>query len=107
MKVYKPLDFSTVSSRIEPTVVDPYSVHLEDYESLNDLIARSIRCKQKFVPETDKNAFYDDFLDDEKLQQEDRLEKDEVKVEHSTKKVERSEDPLVDASTADISSPMP
>lgn len=69
MKIHKSLDFADNAERIEKNVVDEYSVHLEDYESINDLIARSRRTKTKFVPETSENAVYDDFLDPDKLEE--------------------------------------
>lgn len=64
VKVYKSLDFSSAPVRIEPNDPGEYQVHLEDYESLNDLIRRSIRTRSKFAPETSENAVYDDFLDE-------------------------------------------
>lgn len=67
MKIYKSLDFEASKSRIEPNDAGVYSVHAEDFENINSLIERSIRTRTKFVPETDKNAVYDDFLSDEEL----------------------------------------
>lgn len=65
MKIYKSLDFNSQQERIEPNTAGEYLVHLEDYESLNDLIRRSIRTKSVFVPESDKNAVYDDEIMDD------------------------------------------
>lgn len=58
---YHSLDFASVKKRMqnEDFKVDPYKVELEDYENINDLIARSVRTKTKFVPEHDANAIYD------------------------------------------------
>lgn len=66
MEIYKSLDFVSAGNRIEENTPGDYIVHLEDYESLNDLIARSIRTKTKFVPEASENAEYDDdkYIDD-------------------------------------------
>lgn len=64
MKIYNSLDFKSQITRIEKNNPGKYLVHLEDYENLNDLIRRSIRTKSRFVPETSKNAVYDDYLDD-------------------------------------------
>lgn len=65
MKVFHSLDFSSQKARIEKTPDTPYLVHLEDYESINDTIARSIRIGHKYRPENDmaEYAQYDeDFL---------------------------------------------
>lgn len=58
---YHSLDFVSAKARLkdEPFVVDKYSVETEDYENINDLIARSVRTKTKFVPETDETAIYE------------------------------------------------
>lgn len=64
MKIYRSLDFNSHSKRVEPNDAGVYQVHAEDYESINDLIRRSIRTKSRFVPETSENAVYDDFIDD-------------------------------------------
>lgn len=64
MKVFKSLDFKSHSKRVEPNDPGVYQVHAEDYESINDLIRRSIRTRSHFVPETDENAVYDDVLDE-------------------------------------------
>lgn len=58
---YHSLDFASVKKRMqnEKFEVDPYAVELEDYENINDLIARSVRTKTKFVPDHDENAVYD------------------------------------------------
>lgn len=58
---YHSLDFASVKKRMknEEFKVDPYKVELEDYENINDLIARSVRTKTKFTPEHDESAIYD------------------------------------------------
>ena len=58
---YHSLDFASAKKRMqnEDFKVDPYKVELEDYENINDLIARSVRTKKTFVPEHDANAIYD------------------------------------------------
>lgn len=80
MKVYKSLDFSSAPARIEPNDPGEYQVHLEDYESLNDLIRRSIRTRSKFVPETSENASYDDFLSGEQTDIEDFLNSQNIEL---------------------------
>lgn len=42
---YHSLDFASVKKRMqnEDFKVDPYMVELEDYENINDLIARSVQ----------------------------------------------------------------
>lgn len=47
MKVYNSLDFEAVQARVEKNVVDPYAVHAEDYEDINDLVRRAERTKSK------------------------------------------------------------
>lgn len=74
IKCYFSLDFKATKSRIEPNKVDPYAVHLEDYENINDLIARSIRTKTTFTPDHNSNAVYDTDSDiEQQLLQEDNL----------------------------------
>lgn len=95
MKIFKSLDFKSQQERIEPNTAGEYLVHLEDYESLNDLIRRSVRTKSVFRPESDKNALYDDVLDefDDEFQKIiDRNQQDEVKSEQTKVEVEQSED---------------
>lgn len=64
MKIYKSLDFKSQRERIEPNKSGEYLVHLEDYESLNDLIRRSVRTKSVFKPVAPKDEHFDGFLDD-------------------------------------------
>lgn len=103
MKIYMSLAFKDNADRIEKNVVDDYSVHLEDYESINDLIARSIRTRTKFTPETDKNAVYDDFLDEEYWSNEniDRLPPDNNGETSSSSTGEQSE-PGVDLEVSPV-----
>lgn len=95
MKVYKSLDFESQKKRIEPNQSGDYLVHLEDYESLNDLIRRSIRTKSVFKPESSNNAVYDDVLDefDKEYQKTiDQNQPEVIKPEENTATVEQSED---------------
>lgn len=64
MKIFKSLDFESQRKRIEPNTSGDYLVHLEDYESLNDLICRSVRTKSVFKPVTPKEEHFDGVLDD-------------------------------------------
>lgn len=64
MKIFKSLDFKSQRERIEPTKSGDYLVHLEDYESLNDLIRRSVRTKSVFTPTPPKKEHFDGVLDD-------------------------------------------
>lgn len=64
MKVYHSLDFSSSKSRIEPNVAGEYIVHAEDYESINELVRRSVRTRTPLALDGQKNRLYDDFLDD-------------------------------------------
>lgn len=95
MKVFKSLDFKSQRERIEPNTAGDYLVHLEDYESLNDLIRRSIRTKSKFVPEKRPDAEYDEVIltDIEKEFQEimDRNQQQQVKPEVTDPADEQSE----------------
>lgn len=96
MKIYMSLAFEENKKRIEPNDPGDYEVHLEDYESINDLIARSIRTKTKFTPQRDENAVYDDVLSDVADEFEKLIEKDQSEVaanepETSDQNAERSE----------------
>lgn len=94
MKVYKSLDFESQKKRIEPNEPGEYLVHLEDYESLNDLIRRSVRTKSPFKPESSKDAVYDDVLDefDEEYQKLiDQNQPEVIKPEENTATAEQSE----------------
>lgn len=64
MKIFKSLDFKSQRERIEPSKSGEYLVHLEDYESLNDLIRRSVRTKSVFKPVAPKDEHFDGILDD-------------------------------------------
>lgn len=94
MKIFNSLDFKSQRERIEPTVAGDYEVHLEDYESLNDLIRRSIRTKSPFKAESNPNASYDDVLDDLDKEFEEMINQNQpevIKPEDSTAKAEQSE----------------
>lgn len=94
MKIYKSLDFESQKERIEPNNPGDYLVHLEDYESLNDLIRRSIRTKSTFKPESSKDAVYDDVLDEfDKEYQKiiDQNQPEDIKPEENTATAEQSE----------------
>lgn len=64
MKIFKSLDFKSQQARVEPNKSGDYLVHLEDYESLNDLIRRSVRTKSVFKPTPPKDDHFDGVLDD-------------------------------------------
>lgn len=113
IKIYKSLDFKQNSKRIEPNDPGVYQVHAEDYESINDLIRRSIRTKSRFVPETSENAVYDDVLDEVNddltmtPEKEDRNLPTDDTADNAGSKAERSEaknpaDSAVKEVTADL-----
>lgn len=109
MKIYMSLAFEENKKRIEPNDPGDYEVHLEDYESINDLIARSIRTKTKFTPQRDENAVYDDVLVDvadefEKLIEKDQSETAAKETDTPGQNAERSEadDPLVSDDAAGL-----
>lgn len=110
MDIYHSFDFKSAQKRIKKTSSGDYLVHLEDYENINDLIERSIRCKRKFVPETNPEASYDDIFDEgslEKLQEKiDRLEQEKVDSEQSAGQTERSEGQTAEVSEENVSAPM-
>lgn len=66
IKVFHSMDFQAAQKRIEKNEVDPYQVHLEDYENINDMINRAIRTKGYFEPTNNPSAIYDGDLDGEK-----------------------------------------
>lgn len=109
MKIYRSLDFASMQKRIEPNEAGDYLVHLEDYESLNDLIRRSIRTKTKFVPERSENAVYDDDLvEDNTPTDENRTDVDVLAPDDGSADVKRSEDKAdLMASGDDVASPLP
>lgn len=59
IKVYNTFDFEAVSKRVEKTKIDPYQVHAEDFENINDLIERSIRTKTQFKEDKIPGLVYD------------------------------------------------
>lgn len=69
VKCYHSLDFASAKKRAfkDNNPIDEYQVQLEDYENINDLIARSIRTKKPFTPETNSSAIYE--TDEEIAQQ--------------------------------------
>nr|CDL66000.1 unnamed protein product [uncultured bacterium] len=97
MKIYHPMDYSHSKDRIEPNNPGKYMVHAEDFENINDLIARSIITKTPFKPETDEDAYYD--TDDDIAAElgvdiptkEDRPAEPAVDAEQGSTKGERSE----------------
>lgn len=97
MIIYRSLDFNRNSKRIEPNDPGTYQVHMEDYESINDLIRRSIRTKSRFVPQRDENALYDDVLDEvnedlsETPENIDRNLPADTEVDNAASSAERSE----------------
>lgn len=105
LKVYHSLDFSTAKKRVEVNKVDPYCIHLEDYEDINDLIERSIRTKTKFVvPHVPGSVF--DTEDDIKSQlmstgEYDQSTLSEQEAEPSVIKGEVNEAKITDSGSAD------
>lgn len=95
MKIHKSMDFTHVMDRIEKTNSGPYLVHLEDYESLNDLIRRSVRTKTRADLPTKETGSFDDVfevLDDtEENKQNDLLADPEVDERQQASDAERSE----------------
>lgn len=97
MKIFKSLDFEVSKKRIEPNTPGEYLVHLEDYESLNDLIRRSVRTSSKFdVPSSETGEFDDAFtIDEEKPQTYNNIDKlissQDTKEELKVPNAERSE----------------
>lgn len=97
MKIYRSLDFKSQRERIEPNTSGEYLVHLEDYESLNDLIRRSVRTKSVFKPVPPKEEHFDGVLDDiekefQKYEQEiDRNQPADYSAGSNTSAGERSE----------------
>lgn len=59
IKIYGPFDTKSMQKRVEKTVNDKYSVHLEDFENINDLIRRSIITKTSFKAEKIDGLTYD------------------------------------------------
>lgn len=86
-KCYHSLDFASAMKRVEPNKVDDYRVQLEDYENINDLINRSLLCKQRFVPHQDPNAVYET---DDQIAQQLNIENN-LLGEHETKDNKSSE----------------
>ena len=92
---YHSLDFASAKKRVflQNAPIDPYKVELEDYENINDLIARSVRTKKKFEPETNSAAVYET---DEEIAQQlpeyvDQSPKPEIEAEQEAAAAEQSE----------------
>lgn len=89
MKIFHSLDIKSQQARIEKTVIDPYDVHTEDYEDLNDIIRRAVRTKTKpNFGDVRNDAEYDEALDDvadefEKLSEELAAEDEAAAAEQS------------------------
>ena len=60
LKVYSSLDFSTAPARIEPNVPGDYIVQDEDFEDINDLVARATRTRSKLPDMSSDMAEYDE-----------------------------------------------
>lgn len=60
MKVYHSLDFSKASARIEPNVAGEYIVQDEDFEDINDLVARAARSRSRLPDMSSDMVEYDD-----------------------------------------------
>lgn len=91
MKVIKSLDFASQKKRIEKTVVDPYQVHAEDYENINDLVRRSVRCKERIKPDTNPLAEYDEDLLTDATDEFNKLFEDQASLQPSDEAAQQSE----------------
>lgn len=92
---YHSLDFASAKKRVylQNLPVDPYKVQLEDYENINDLIARSIRMKKPFKPETNSAALYESDEDIAKQLPEyiDQLPQPEIEAEQKLDEAKQSD----------------
>lgn len=107
---YHSLDFASAKKRVflQNAPIDPYKVELEDYENINDLIARCVRTKKPFKPETNSAAVYD--TDEDIAQQlpeyKDQLAQPEIEPEKEQAAAEQSEGQAISNSGETGSEPM-
>lgn len=108
VRCYHSLDFDSAKKRLKEDLNNwkngPYIVHVEDYESINDMVRRCVKTKTKFpIEQNNPLAHYDS---DEEIAQQlpeyiDRTAKPESVSEQEQAKDEQSE---VEASSTSDSS---
>lgn len=111
IRCYHTFDFDSAEKRLKEDLDSwkngPYIVHIEDYESINDMVRRCVKTKMKLPIESNPLAYYES---DEEISQQlpeyiDQTATLESVSEQEQAKDERSE--VEASSTSDSSSSKP
>ncbi|QCS36710.1 hypothetical protein [Capybara microvirus Cap3_SP_646] len=95
--IYHSLDFASARSRIESNDPGDYLVHCEDFENINDLVKRSLITRDSScLFGRDPECFYDDALNDPKLQDDYELSSKASASKAAQQEAKASSDAAVD-----------
>lgn len=108
VRCYHSLDFDSAEKRLKEDLSNwkngPYIVHVEDYESINDMVRRCVKTKTKLPTESNPLAHYDT---DEDIVQQLPEYADQMAKSESVSEQEQAKDEVEASSTSDSSDSKP